>query len=87
MSLPTTVSADPDKQPSPPVPLWKLLVAIAAWVLALDLAESFPWGTVAVFGVAFAALDFVALKWGRDSRDGADWKPPGSERRARTSPV
>ena len=57
-----------------PVALWKLGLAVVGFVLAIDLADTLGgWWTIAVGVMTFATFTYAGWRWGRDSRDGADW--------------
>lgn len=54
----------------------KLLGALSLVVFGIDLAETFGDGrSLVVFAILLTLLAVSAHIWGRDSRDGADWKP------------
>ncbi len=59
-----------------PVALWKLALGIVAIIVAIDLADTLGgWRTIAVGALTFAGFNYASWRWGRDSRDGADWHP------------
>ncbi len=82
---------EPTDGAQPPVALWKLLLAVVVFVLAIDLADHVaPGPALLIFLALVVALDIGAHRWGRDSRDGFDWKPVTRRRKMlppRTAPA